>query len=196
MVMLPNTPWSHCQARSRHPGGVQPHGCPAPSRAGADADDGDAAAGHPGADGADGAEHRLEHITRAALEKSGGSEVKTMGDGFLASFPSAPRALECAIAMQRTFAEAPTFGADSDGGVTVRIGLNAGEPIVEDDELYGAAVIAAERIAGLAEGGEVQISNVVRELVAGKGFLLTDRGESAINGLEDPVRPFELCWAR
>ena len=136
-----------------------------------------------------------ETITRSALREFGGVEVKTMGDGFLASFPSAQRALECAIAMQRQFADATGFGPGEAPGLPVRIGLNAGEPIAEEDDLYGAAVIAAERIAGMAEGGEVLVSNVVRELVAGKGFLLADRGESAINGLEEPVRLYELRWA-
>ncbi len=67
-----------------------------------------------------------ERITREALNEHGGSEVKTMGDGFMASFGSATKALECAVAMQLAF---------GDGDVRVRIGLNAGEPIAEDDDL-------------------------------------------------------------
>lgn len=135
-----------------------------------------------------------ERITREALREYGGSEVKTMGDGFLTSFVSAQRALECATAMQRAFADSPILGADTVAAVKVRIGVNAGEPIAEDDDLYGASVIAAARIAALAEGGEILASNVVRELVAGKGFLFSDRGEAALRGLDDPVRLFQLRW--
>ncbi|MBK7725632.1 MAG: hypothetical protein IPI33_10475 [Dehalococcoidia bacterium] len=136
-----------------------------------------------------------ERITRDALRAHGGSEVKSMGDGFLASFGSAQRALECAITLQRALRE--ELGTETEGlpnGLRVRVGINAGEPIAEDDDLFGTAVIAAARIAALAEGGEILVANVVRELVAGKGFLFNDRGEQPLRGLEDPVRVWELRW--
>ena len=131
-----------------------------------------------------------ERITREALKAHGGSEVKTMGDGFMASFGSAKRALECAVAVQRAFAG---------GDIRVRIGLNAGEPIAEDDpggrnDLFGTAVIVAARIAAQAQGGEILVSDVVRQLVAGKGFLFNDRGDHPLKGFEDPVRVFEVRW--
>ncbi|MEX0682566.1 MAG: adenylate/guanylate cyclase domain-containing protein [Dehalococcoidia bacterium] len=126
-----------------------------------------------------------ERITRKALVASGGSEVKTMGDGFMASFGSAISALECSIALQRAFADQP---------VKVRIGLNAGEPIAEAEDLFGTPVILASRIAAQAEGGEILASNVVRELVAGRGFLFADRGERILRGFEDPVRVYEVSW--
>lgn len=128
-----------------------------------------------------------ERITREALAAHGGSEVKTMGDGFMASFGSAARALECAIAIQRAF-------ADSDTPIVVRIGLNAGEPIAEEEDLFGTSVILAARIAAQAKGGEILASNVVRELVAGRGFLFADRGERPLRGFEDPVRVYEVNW--
>ncbi|MEO8539357.1 MAG: adenylate/guanylate cyclase domain-containing protein [bacterium] len=137
-----------------------------------------------------------ERITREALKAHGGSEVKSMGDGFLASFGSAQRALECAISLQRAL-HAEALGGEMEGlpnGLRVRVGINAGEPIAEDDDLFGTAVIAAARVAALAEGGEILVANVVRELVAGKGFLFNDRGEQPLRGLEDPVRVWELRW--
>ena len=81
----------------------------------------------------------------------------------------------------------------------IRIGLNAGEPIAEDDpegrgDLFGTAVIRAARIAALAQGGEILAANVVRELVAGKDFLFSERGETVLRGFDDPVRLFEVCW--
>ena len=132
-----------------------------------------------------------ERIVRDALRSHGGSEVKTMGDGFMASFSSATRALECAIAMQRAFAE---HNETAEEAIRVRIGLNAGEPIAEEADLFGTAVIVAARIAAKAEGEEIMAANVVRELAAGKGFLFSDRGDVVLRGFEDPVRLYEVRW--
>jgi class 3 adenylate cyclase len=114
-----------------------------------------------------------ERMVREALKAHGGSEVKTMGDGFMTSFSSATKALECAIDMQRAFAQHNEKAAEP---IKVRVGLNAGEPIAEDDDLFGASVIRASRIAAMAKGGEILAANVVRELAEGKGFLFSDRG--------------------
>ena len=132
-----------------------------------------------------------ERIVREALWAHSGSEVKTLGDGFMASFASGTRALECAVAIQRAFA---THNASAEEPIRVRIGLNAGEPIAEEEDLFGTAVILAERIAAQAEGGEILVANVVRELAAGKGFLFSDRGEVVLRGFEDPVRLYEVRW--
>jgi class 3 adenylate cyclase len=132
-----------------------------------------------------------ERIVREALWAHGGSEVKTLGDGFLASFASGTRALECAIVVQRAFA---AYNASADEPIRVRIGLNAGEPIAEEKDLFGTAVILTERIATQAQGGEILVANVVRELAAGKGFLFSDRGEVVLRGFEDPVRLYEVRW--
>jgi len=133
-----------------------------------------------------------ERLTRDAIKGSGGSEVKTMGDGFMASFGSAQRALECAAHIQRAFESADSrLSAE---GLRVRVGVNAGEPIEEENDLFGASVIAAARIAARAAGGEILVSNVVRELLAGKGFEFAGRGEEVLRGFDDPVRLFELVW--
>jgi class 3 adenylate cyclase len=132
-----------------------------------------------------------ERITREALRAHGGAEVKAMGDGFMASFSSATRALECAIAMQRAFA---ACNESAEEPISVRIGLNAGEPIAEEEDLFGTAVIVAARVAAHAEGGEILASDVVRQLVAGKGFLFSDRGDVVLRGFEDPVRLYAVRW--
>jgi class 3 adenylate cyclase len=132
-----------------------------------------------------------ERIVRKALATHDGSELKTMGDGFMASFASASRALECAIALQRAFAK---HNDSADEPIMVRIGLNAGEPISEDDDLFGTAVNEAARITSTAAGGEILAANVVRELTKGKNFLFADRGETSLRGFEDPVRLFEVRW--
>ncbi len=76
----------------------------------------------------------------------------------------------------------------------MRVGLNAGEPIAEDDDLFGTAVNEAARITAAAKGGEILVANVVRELTAGKDFLYADRGETSLRGFEDPVRLYEVRW--
>ncbi len=165
-------------------------------------------------------------IIREALKAHGGSEIKHTGDGVMASFPTASRALECAIAVQQGFAERnesvpahpePVEGraerqpsahgstgsprADSGVGapaarepIRVRIGLNAGEPVAEEADLFGTAVQLAARVCAKAEPGQVLVSNVVRELSAGKGFLFSDCGDVVLRGFEDPVRLYELRW--
>ena len=76
----------------------------------------------------------------------------------------------------------------------MRIGLNAGEPIAEEEDLFGSAVNMAARICGHAEAGQILVSDVVRQLVAGKGFLFADRGEAALRGFDDPARLYEVRW--
>jgi class 3 adenylate cyclase/pimeloyl-ACP methyl ester carboxylesterase len=133
-----------------------------------------------------------ERETRAALRAFGGAELKAMGDGFMASFRSAQAALDCAIDLQRRFAKPLS---DLNERLRVRVGLNAGEPIAEDGDLFGAAVIRAARIAALARGSEIFVANVVRELVDGKGYLFADEGQHALRGLDEPVRLWSLRWS-
>jgi class 3 adenylate cyclase len=133
-----------------------------------------------------------ERLIRAALSEHGGSEVKTMGDGFMAFFTSASKALDCAIAIQSAFAKR---NDSADEPIRVRVGLNAGEPISENGDLFGTAVNEAARITSIAEGGEILVANVVRELTKGKNFLFADRGETSLRGFEDPVRVYEVRWS-
>ena len=137
-----------------------------------------------------------ERITREALNAHGGSEVKTMGDGFMASFGSAQKALKCAISLQQAFAARNESAGEP---IAVRIGLNAGEPIAEDDpdgrgDLFGTSVNLAARICGRAEPGQIVVADVVRQLAAGKQFLFADLGETELRGFEDPVKLWELRW--
>jgi adenylate cyclase len=133
-----------------------------------------------------------ERIVREALRAHGGAEVKAMGDGFMASFSSATRGLECAIAMQRAFAANNEENPDTP--IRVRMGLNAGEPVAEDEDLFGTAVQVAARVCAHAQPCQILASNVVQELAAGKGFAFSDQGEAALKGLDKPVRLYELHW--
>jgi class 3 adenylate cyclase len=132
-----------------------------------------------------------ERITRETLKAHGGAEVKTMGDGFLASFGSVTAAMECAIALQRAFA---VHTESMPEPLHVRVGLNAGEPIEEDGDLFGSTVILASRIAAKAGAGEILVPDTVRGLLSGKQFLFTDRGEFVPKGFDDAVRLFNVRW--
>jgi len=134
-------------------------------------------------------------IVREALAGHGGTETKHTGDGIMAAFASASRAVACAVAIQQVLRDAGSRAvAQPSDQLRVRIGLNAGEPIAEDRDLFGTAVDLAARLRDMAEPGEILISDVVRQLVAGKGFLFNDRGHHALKGFEDPVRVFEVRW--
>ena len=131
-------------------------------------------------------------VVREALGAHGGTESKHTGDGIMASFVSASHAIECAIAIQRGVA-AHNQG-NPDGAIGVRVGLNAGEPVVEEQDLFGAAVILARRICEIANAGQILIPGALRHLVSGKNFLFEDRGETALRGFEDPVLLCEVRW--
>jgi class 3 adenylate cyclase/pimeloyl-ACP methyl ester carboxylesterase len=129
-----------------------------------------------------------ERITRAVLKEHGGVEVKTMGDGFMASFASVTKAMDCAIALQRAFA------AHEGEPLEVRVGLNAGEPIEEGGDLFGSTVIMAARIVTKAGAGEILVPEPLLHLLSGKHYGYTDRGETVLKGFEAPVRLYEVRW--
>jgi len=137
-----------------------------------------------------------ERITRGVLKSHGGSEIKTGGDGFMMSFGSVTKAIECAIALQRAFAthSEPNAGAEPVEALHVRVGLNAGEPIAEDNDLFGSTVILASRIAAQAGAGEILVPDTVRGLCSGKGFVFADRGEFVPKGFDEAVRLYEVRW--
>lgn len=131
----------------------------------------------------------FELITRASIREHKGIEARATGDGFLAAFDNATDAIGCAIDLQRSFATPIKF----DECIKVRIGLNAGEPIVEGRELFGESVFAVERIAAHAKGGEIVATSVVRELASGKLFAFQPGPEYA-PGTEQATRLFHIAW--
>jgi len=130
-------------------------------------------------------------IVRERLREHGGTELKSMGDGFMASFPSASRALECAIAIQQAFA---AYNDGRKDAILVRIGLNAGEPVAEDADLFGTAVQAAARIAARARPGQILVADVVRQLAAGKPFRFKHAGRFSLKGIRERQRLFEVVY--
>ena len=131
-------------------------------------------------------------IVREALGEHAGREIKHTGDGIMASFAGASSALGCAVAIQK--AVAARAAEQPEVPLGLRVGLNAGEPVVEEQDLFGASVQLAKRICDPAEPGQILASNVVRELAMGKGFLFGDIGEVVPKGFEEPVRLYEVRW--
>jgi len=129
---------------------------------------------------------------RNALASTGGREVKHTGDGIMACFLSVSPGVECAIAIQNAFAAHNEQSPDA--LLDVRIGLSAGEPVAEHDDLFGATVQMASRVCGRAEPGQILVANVIRDLAIGKEFLFADRGDTELRGFEDPVRLYEVKW--
>jgi len=131
-------------------------------------------------------------IVRRSLAAQGGKEVKHTGDGLMVSFTSASSALECAIAIQQGVAAFVAEKPESE--LRVRVGLNAGEPVAESGDYFGTAVQLAARICDLAQPGQILVSGVVRDLVAGKKYLFADHGETVPRGFEDAVHLYEARW--
>jgi class 3 adenylate cyclase len=116
---------------------------------------------------------RTHHaIVREQVQAHGGFEVKAQGDGFMVAFPSARRAVECALAIQRAIGE--RLGEHPDGPIRLRIGLHTGEAIREEADFYGKNVALAARITEQARGGEVLASSVVKQLTESAGDIQFD----------------------
>jgi class 3 adenylate cyclase len=123
-----------------------------------------------------------EALVRRQLASHRGSEIKTTGDGFLATFDGPARAVRCASEISRTVAAA---------GVQVRAGLHTGEVELRGSDIGGIAVHIASRIAGLADGGQILTSRTVKDLVAGSGIRFTDLGEFTLKGVPDSWQVYE-----
>jgi class 3 adenylate cyclase len=130
---------------------------------------------------------RHDQLVRAQLARFGGREVKTVGDGFLATFEGPPsRALRCALAVT---AEARELGVD------VRVGMHTGECELIGEDVGGMAVHLASRVAGLAGAGEVLVSGTVYGTVVGGPFEFEDRGMHELKGVQGRWPLFALSAA-
>jgi pimeloyl-ACP methyl ester carboxylesterase/class 3 adenylate cyclase len=117
---------------------------------------------------------RHDELVRSQLEHHRGREVKTMGDGFLATFDGPARGIRCAHTI------AAQVGAL---GVEVRAGLHTGECEMVGDDIAGMAVNIGARISALAGAGEVLVSSTVKDLVVGSGISFGDRGTQELKGV-------------
>jgi class 3 adenylate cyclase len=121
-----------------------------------------------------------------------GFEVKVEGDGFMLAFQSARKGLECAVDIQHAFADR---NESAEEPIHVRIGLHTGEVIKEADDFYGKNVILAARIAGQAQGGEMLVSSLLRELTeSAVGIAFGEGREVELKGLTGTHRVFDVVW--
>jgi class 3 adenylate cyclase len=132
-------------------------------------------------------------LVRSEVRTHGGFEVKAQGDGFMVAFSSARRALDCAIAIQRAFAARAE--EQSDEAIRVRIGMHTGEAIRERDDFFGRNVILAARIASQADGGEVLVSSLLKELTESSGDIaFGEAREVTLKGLSGSYRVHAVEW--
>jgi class 3 adenylate cyclase len=127
----------------------------------------------------------LDAALRAIIREHTGTAIdgKLLGDGVLATFASAAKAIEAALACGR---------AGADAGLPLHLGLHAGDVIREENNVYGGAVNIAARISGLSAPGEVLVSDTLRGLArTSAGVSFEDRGEQSLKGVGEPVR----VWA-
>lgn len=130
-----------------------------------------------------------DRIVRKALADEGGREVKHTGDGIMSSFTFVSRAVSCATQIQREFARGQDAPLDNP---RVRIGISAGEPVDQSDDIFGASVNLASRICGHAQGGQILVSQAVKELSIGKGIEFVDCGSIALKGFDESIRLYEV----
>ncbi|HYZ49123.1 MAG TPA: adenylate/guanylate cyclase domain-containing protein, partial [Sphingomonas sp.] len=134
---------------------------------------------------------RCELLERA-IAAHGGTLVKRTGDGLLAEFASVVEAVRCAIEIQQGAAER-NAGSPPDQHIAFRIGINLGDVIVEQDDIFGDGVNVAVRLEGLAEPGGIVISRGVRDHVRDRLRLsFEDMGEQRVKNIARPVRAFRV----
>ncbi len=131
---------------------------------------------------------RREHFTaiRQVIADHGGDEVKSTGDGLMVGFASAAAAVRCAIAMQRVCAG---------GGLGLRVGLDAGEPVAERGDLYGRPVTVASRLCDAAGDNEILVSETVRAVAAGRvSEPIVPAGTIRLKGISDRIAFAQVQW--
>jgi class 3 adenylate cyclase len=126
---------------------------------------------------------RHDETVRRQLHRFGGREVKTVGDGFVATFDGPGRAITCAGAIREALATL---------GIEVRSGLHTGEVELRGDDIAGMAVHIGARVGALASTGEVLVSGSVPPLVAGSGIEFEDRGEHELKGVPGTWRLYAV----
>jgi class 3 adenylate cyclase/alpha-beta hydrolase superfamily lysophospholipase len=125
-----------------------------------------------------------DSVVKRELARHRGREVKSLGDGVMATFDGPARAIRCGVAL--TDAVRPL-------GLDVRVGLHTGEvEVFDDDDVGGIGVHIAARVGALAGSSEVLVSSTVKDLVAGSGIGFTERGEHELKGIPDTWRLFAV----
>jgi class 3 adenylate cyclase len=131
-------------------------------------------------------------LVRQLVESFGGAVVKSQGDGFMVSFPSAHAGVHCAIEMQRTF---DGHSVPDVGPLKVRIGLHSGYVIADAEDFFGRNVVLAARIADRARGGEILVSSTVKDYTETDPRVeFEPRGEFHLKGLLGEHTIYAVRW--
>ena len=131
--------------------------------------------------------HVHNQIVRTALINNYGKEVKHMGDGIMAVFPSSASSVEAAIEIQRNMAQ---HNGRDELPFQIRIGINAGEAITEENDLFGSVVQLAARVCAQAGGDEILVSQNVKDTYAGSRAAFTSKGRRQMKGFAEPIEVF------
>jgi class 3 adenylate cyclase len=132
-------------------------------------------------------------IIRRHTRHHGGAEVKSMGDGFMLTFNSARRALAAAIGAQKELQHYNRRNPNT--SISVRMGLSVGEPIREEEDLFGKSVILAARISAKAKGEQILACPIVHALLAATGeYSFNDLGEHELKGVSGVQNLYEVLW--
>jgi class 3 adenylate cyclase len=134
----------------------------------------------------------LERASREVVESAGGTVVKGVGDGVMATFTSAVVAVDAATALQGVARRLGVGGSRAG----LRVGVSTGELVREGDDWLGAAAIEASRLCAEAEGGAVLVADVTARLSRGRTeHTMRSVGERTLRGFDSPVEVFELVVA-
>ena len=134
----------------------------------------------------------LRELVEPKIEEHRGRVVKNTGDGLLADFPSVVDAVRCAVEIQRGMAER-NEGTSPEKRIDFRIGINLGDVIVEEHDIFGDGVNVAARLEALAEPGGICISRMVRDQIRDKlPYSFEDKGEQSVKNIARPVRVYRV----
>jgi adenylate cyclase len=134
----------------------------------------------------------LGELVNPKIKEHRGRIVKNTGDGFLAEFANVVDAVRCAVEVQRGMAERNT-ASPPENRIEFRIGINLGDVIAEEHDIFGDGVNVAARLEALAEPGGVCVSRVVRDQVRDKvDFGFEDLGEQRVKNIARPVRVYRV----
>jgi len=134
-----------------------------------------------------------ERITRQEIDKHNGYEVKAQGDGFMIAFSSAREAVQCSISLQRALSRYRIVNPDQP--INVRIGLNTGEAIMDENDFFGKSVIVAARVSSQADKDEIFVSSLTRQITEAAGDInFEDKNEVTLKGLSGTHQLSAIVW--
>ena len=138
---------------------------------------------------------RRDHFARlqVCVDRAGGRLVKNLGDGVMAVFGSSSAAIECAVGMQQDVERAARRHGVA---LRIRIGVAAGDVLVEDGDCFGSPVVEGARLCDLAKGGQILATEIVGRMASGRSKArLAALGEMELKGLPEPVPVVEVGWS-